>query len=821
MSEEQDDVKKMIADELERARRERESQRSAGSRPGIGQQQFPSGQQGQGPGDQDPQQPSPRREPTPPPTTARPPQQSRQRNADSGYRFLNPYNFIRYLDVPRPVGYIFGSCPPPPHDRYVGLTGRIVCSIETVSPLFVSDAHGMEPDAQHPEHMKYQFFKYEGRHAIPASSLRGMFRNVYEALTNSCFSIFDADRVLSHRLDSHSAPWLVPARVEPGDKLRLLTGTTRLQYRGEGGKGPGGLQYAAWAQRYWPIKPSKTLHGVFDPRYARRMPEKQENFIERCKTPMHNPDGVNHGEDCWALLCKWEGRHSHPNPAIQFWDVLEVRRKREDLSTEAPQGVPTDQLKVARGWLCVTNENIEVKHSERFFFDATPDGRRQPLLDISATVRKEYESLIVEYQERHAKAIKRLVDAGCDPGERALTGHGKNKQPVYEPGYSRFIIDPSARHLKDGDLVYAMVCKTDAGDEVAFIAPVAVPLVYFRNRIGDLLLPHKEDLCRCTELERLCPACRIFGWVSEKDRVDDEGYPLPIAYAGRLKFSHAELQGDAKPLPDIDIPLAILGTPKPTTAVFYLRPASGGEAVNDSIWEDRYDGDSRLRGRKYYRHHEMARHGEYARKEGEDAAGRYHSNKDDQNRTVCDALDASNAFRFAINFECLAQEELGALLWSLELKEGHYHRLGYAKPLGFGSVKVRVETLDLLDPTDRYELDPESSASPLAADAGLISIKRDSRFWDDCVTKFKQALTDAYGGVFEALPNVVDLLLLTGKPPLAAIHYPRSTQEPDPAGQNFEWFVENNRTRSVALPLTAEESSENALHLLGKTKRSP
>ena len=118
------------------------------------------------------------------------------------YRFLNPYNFVRFVP-PNNVGALepktvmaeklralahvtkppsaaasdvklMDRCPPPPHDRYLGLTGRIRCTLEAVTPLFVSDSHNVRVSDN--KHQSYEFFKVGGQPALPASSLRGMIR---------------------------------------------------------------------------------------------------------------------------------------------------------------------------------------------------------------------------------------------------------------------------------------------------------------------------------------------------------------------------------------------------------------------------------------------------------------------------------------------------------------------------------------------------------------------------------------------------------------------------------------------------------------------
>ncbi|NTW98383.1 MAG: hypothetical protein HGB35_00290 [Geobacteraceae bacterium] len=62
------------------------------------------------------------------------------------------------------------------------------------------------------------------------------------------------------------------------------------------------------------------------------------------------------------------------------------------------------------------------------------------------------------------------------------------------------------------------------------------------------------------------------------------------------------------------------------------------------------------------------------------------------NRTV-QPLGAGNRFRFQVVFENLAEWELGQLLRSLELVSGAAHRLGRGRPLGMGSVQLRVSDL--------------------------------------------------------------------------------------------------------------------------------
>ena len=64
-------------------------------------------------------------------------------------------------------------------------------------------------------------------------------------------------------------------------------------------------------------------------------------------------------------------------------------------------------------------------------------------------------------------------------------------------------------------------------------------------------------------------------------------------------------------------------------------------------------------------------------------------------------------FNFTIGFENLSKEELGLLLFAIDFDEkpdgDRCHHLGMGKPLGMGTVKVRIELVKLFDRKARYE----------------------------------------------------------------------------------------------------------------------
>lgn len=175
----------------------------------------------------------------------------------------------------------------------------------------------------------------------------------------------------------------------------------------------------------------------------------------------------------------------------------------------------------------------------------------------------------------------------------------------------------------------------------------------------------------------LCIACRIFG--NEGAVRGRIGYQKhPETFAGKVRFSDAKLL-NPETLDNTTIVLKELGHPKPHHAPFYLK-------------------DGKLRGRKFYYHH----HEEpttYTDEKKEQRA---------QNISLAQTVTQGAQFVFTVQFSQLTAQELGLLCWAIDLDGSPIqdnmlaHKIGLAKPLGLGSVKLRIAELVLYDLTTRY-----------------------------------------------------------------------------------------------------------------------
>lgn len=666
-----------------------------------------------------------------------------------GYRFLNPYNFARYLPPGEETAemsvQLLGRCVPPPHDRWVGISGTIHCRLTAVTPIFFSDSELVKPDKPGSDHKEYSFFQWDGKKAIPAASLRGPIRAVFETITNSCFANLTNKR-LSYRMSGREIRNLVPARVERPETeqgkqwtLRLLTGSSSVWRYGEAPK----ELYPSGVRRYLPIT---------------------EKF-KRDRPSVADVNAVKHGEECWAVMT----RLVFP-PA---WRTLALRHTENEAQQEMTAGLRSGEIKadwnpcVVQGWYCETKQNADNKHSERFFFRDTGAPGLPESLDLPERVRDNYEDLIADYQDR----LEREVSQRKQPEQ--VEKVFRNGEWKNEAAYSRFVLKENRheRRLRGGELVYAQLEGHATNPGVRFIAPVSWPRVAYEHKVNELL---PRYLKRCDSIAQLCPSCRTFGWVHG---ADEEG-----AYRGRVRFSQATLEKAGAHVGPYC--LTILSSPKPTTTRFYLVAPDGRPGKERSDAEVGYDGNggrNRLRGRKFYRHFTPTL--------------RTDSKPSDQNRTIIDPEGEGAEFTFRVEFENLAEVEIGALIWALTLGSQGHHRLGYGKPLGLGSAQIEITAVETLDPQARYNG---------FADSGYGSTEQ----WPRWIESFQDAAAERWGKPFPQLESVADLLaLLKRAEPALPVHYPYSPEQG--LGQKqFEWFVGNKHGRGPKLELGLASEDE-------------
>lgn len=746
--------------------------------------------------------------------------------AGRNQHFHNPYNFIPVPDGRAATDSGLGHGKPAGHHLYKsGLySGRIAFELTTETPLIVADT--ARADVRENKHRIFDVLTdADGKTPIlPITSFKGALRAAYEAVTLSRMAVFRAhDEKLARRMSAQQGLMQVPLRVkDDGMGFEVLLGShdkPRLADNLPSPGVPGGLMYAAWLPRY--VKGAGNPNG----------PAEAKNAV-RCLRTNALPQ---HGDRVACALQRYEKLNPKTNqPIFSYWrvvklviggsvDAIRFAPGRLDEFGSSHNHRPFDagggrgSYKFVTGHVVVTNQNIGGKHDERVFFTEHPhevgcthDEMRQ--------WRGEWKTLIQSYLDANKRAMEmRLRNVPAAQRKAKLAAFLGNDINKY--AYSRHLIEEGAGELKPGDLLFGRF----EGGKLKALYPVMIA-----RELGDFT--PEDALARnhrpAENWHELSPADRVFGWVGQEG--GDKGNRN--MYRGQLRIASLDYAGHpgGEPIARFrgdGLPLAILSTPKPQQARFYLAadragtPPADGAAADQSFYKGEA-GKKTLRGRKVYPHHRATTRipgywdGLKAiDKPGEPLAGpdkrTYYREyirqagarevRDDQNRSIRGWITPQTTFRGEIDVINLSKAELGALLWLLDLSRQladpmAHLRLGMGKPLGFGSVSVRLTGLDLQDGEARRA----DYASLFKAGEGGERLKAQGEASSDAAKPLVEAYRAALSALFAGKPFDEVSVIKAFRNAACGIddlpvHYPRATPAPDGDGKNFEWFVANNK----------------------------
>ncbi|MBN2982168.1 MULTISPECIES: TIGR03986 family type III CRISPR-associated RAMP protein [Cohnella] len=272
-----------------------------------------------------------------------------------------------------------------------------------------------------------------------------------------------------------------------------------------------------------------------------------------------------------------------------------------------------------------------------------------------------------------------------------LKNYEDNEKNASEPSYRIYLERLKA---KDGQAICVYYYDPNDYNGTYLFAPSSISKDMFLNQPYHILKDN-GGYQPCEDPDCLCPSCSLFGMVGKKGSM-----------GSRLRFTDATIVNPLlKPQeyyrPELELTLA---SPKPSAAEFYLeRPNMKHDKRPADHWNYdyavRYDrklknkeviqyGTAILRGRKFYWHGVPIKN----------------DNKQGKNSKLTHTVRPVKpgiTFAFKVYFHHLTEQELANLKWVLELRSSdngnHMHKLGYAKPLGMGSVKIAVKQIKTRD----------------------------------------------------------------------------------------------------------------------------
>lgn len=533
--------------------------------------------------------------------------------------FVNPYTFIPlkkgtpiYRKAADDEGSVHSDAPA--GNRR---TGVIHCTLTAKTPLSVPCVNEKTAEVDLP------FFRNGDRIAIPGSSLRGCVRSVYEALTDSCLRTND-ERFRS--ASSKKRPALLKwSNITRYEDLRLVD-AERLRIVDED------MLKDANGQRLFSTGQKVAYTGVNDPDspHATRIAEQVEAF-QRGRT-------LGYFLHVHTLYSKVNGRMIHNHPSV----FAEERDKKG----RDKKGVVVDQENTLSCFL----ENVELFVSNSK--DAIPDEPGPGASDDERVayqracddyaMAKEYRDRLLEFLGREGSE-KRMGEADCFP-----VWYASEEVEVPDegnPSETRKVMRYQLSHAQLSRSVYPQTPMQLAGSRA-----------------------------QCISTTSLCPACKLFGFVSP----NGQG-----AVAGRVRFSDATLQ--RLPGRTQTTRLVTLLEPRQSAFEFYLR----NEVVNNNAFTPNTQG-TELAGRKAYWHHPTGQNWAFTGAEPT------------KFNLVAETAPKGTVFEFDVYFNEVSAVELNQLIYALTYGEFwddepngslYCHKIGHGKPVGLGSVHIGVNSV--------------------------------------------------------------------------------------------------------------------------------
>ncbi|GAA2162027.1 TIGR03986 family type III CRISPR-associated RAMP protein [Actinomadura napierensis] len=735
-----------------------------------------------------PQRPAPRRLAAQPQANA-PRRPKTEYEPDTGAPFLNPYTFVPVAPQSE-LPEVLRDARPLGHDRLHRnrWTGAISVRLTVQTPLLLLDSARAVPDTENTDHLIYPVL-YRGRPGqghrphLPATSLKGMLRSAYEAVTGSRFGVFDV----------HEGPHTRP------------------------------LGWRRTAQRMRPVRVTddgeqlEFCDAVRLPFYGRNTPLK---YRDTNQIPEHGDEA----------LVRYETRRG-------IETIVEIATMSD--------GEAYDSEDFYFGYVFLTGPNaVKKQHAQVFLTYKEPQAKplSRQLRDGWNKIIENYENSHTEaeiWERRDANEQNRGPGEcfGEEPGKLAWSPHLWQKdRKVLGPRTLCYALERGGRIVN----LYPVAIPRDISmrtpaemlDDSLYPAPTYEQLSP-ADRVFGWVAPEGSSVRPASYRGRL--RLRDAECVSTEGAVtefaDEKG--LPLAILGQPKPSQGRFY-----LADKSDTILKDDSPRTKEKIYYatnleLRgrkvywhhariadEARYWEGVDTSGQDPTQENVSGKGYREYRRPREIASdvEGPSLTEDGQAFATAGDAQRDSQNRSVRGWVNKDTEFTFTVEVRDLSDAELGALLWLLTLDRGQHHRIGLGKPLGFGSVHLSIDE----SKTDLYSTDQwveyygslSADAQPDGPSAPIAGI---------------QEVFDALVSQSKALKTMREAFLAAaqGKQDLP-VHYPRarplgmadgSSMPPDPRGQSYEWFTANERvSRGEILgghgrSLPAATSTDKELHL--------
>lgn len=309
------------------------------------------------------------------------------------------------------------------------------------------------------------------------------------------------------------------------------------------------------------------------------------------------------------------------------------------------------------------------------------NGTEEAMLWISSYIyNKRFEKIIIAKSFIRPKEKRKIYKFSFNEYKDLLYLIKQRKEREKKTG-KKFYLSEKEEGLKTGDVIIFNETEDEKAINLTFSE---IPRLRFELSPLDLV---PEEFRPCSNIKNLCFACRLFGSTGDQKKDSDKDKNKDISCIGKVYFTDATMDKKEAKIVSKPILLKPLGEPHPSLTRFYLR---------NGTYDDKNKIGLIIRGRKFYWHHTNKIEKNY-----EEYYDSIKDSAEEKYNASLKFLKPGNKFEFEVSFKNLTDEELGVLIYSLELEDNLLHKFGKAKAFGFGSSKITIEKF-LLDSKDKY-----------------------------------------------------------------------------------------------------------------------
>ncbi|HHJ20681.1 MAG TPA: TIGR03986 family CRISPR-associated RAMP protein [Gammaproteobacteria bacterium] len=647
----------------------------------------------------------------------------------AGHAFHNPYHFIP-IKAPDTSTWLDKhklATPGSPHSHayYRSCSdddkplhhGRITCKLTAETPLFVGsgDAENQLTDSEAKLKEHYQL---NNKLAIPATSLRGLISSLAEAASNSALRVLD-NGVLSYRKPASRALRKIGILFKREEQWRLV-------------QMEGNLANAI------KLKSAYTNQKMMDFLANKQSWSPEHNVVYYLSADFRPGDVPQEtylaGRICGILRILGGKDGDRKN---------ELENKKHEL------------------FIRVDEQYVDTEIN-RFDYE---EYVRQGGIPVSPSAVERYTELADQrsLSQKNSRDLK--GDNNCC-SDKWLPFHLK--------GAARYKKEKACLlPLREYDLVYF----DSDGTQVTEISFSAI----WRDRVADKVHAFFPEELRPFNQKRkwISPAELLFGFVELNDNKDERDHAQ--AFTGKVRVAAGVLspddsirQGDLQE--HEPIMLKALSSPKLPSPALYFKQKSGDHRYIAK--PDLKKASHQAQGRKIYLHalRDQKDDVQKLNTKGQPANGNgahlpWKTADEDERpqlKVRIRPLKPGTSFYFHLDYNNLTEWELGLLCYVLQPSETFRHKLGMGKPIGLGTVKIEIATLQTIDRQKRYR------------EAGANEHRHNGSNW------VNESLRDE----LERLPGTVEL---------SPDRQPEAKLRPDELRQSFIATMDNDIYRAIEL----------------------